>query len=137
MVPNSEPAERIRELLLRNLGEIFGEGDATRRRDAIEQLWAEDGVLYAPTGPITGHAAIAEFAGTLRATHPDFAYAPGEPQMLHNAGRLGWGSGPKGAAPAYTGWDFILVEGGRIAALYVFLDEGSAEARRMQDTAGN
>ncbi len=137
MVPNSESADRIRQLLLRNLQEVFGEGDATRRRAAIEELWAEDGVLYAPTGPITGHAAIADFAGTLRAMHPDFAYAPGTPQMLHNAGRLGWGSGPRGEAPAYTGWDFILVEGGRIAALYVFLDEGSAESRRMQDAAGN
>jgi len=137
MAPNSESADRIRALLLRNLEEVFGEGDATRRRAAIEQLWAEDGVLYAPTGPITGHAAIAEFAGALRATHPDFAYAPGNPQALHNAGRLGWGSGPKGAPPAYTGWDFILVEGGKIAALYVFLDEGSAEARRMQDAGAN
>ncbi len=137
MVPNSEPAERIRELLLRNLAEVFGEGDAARRRAAIEELWAEGGVLYAPTGPIAGHAAIADFAGTLRAMHPDFAYAPGTPQMLHNAGRLGWGSGRPGEAPAYTGWDFILVEGGRIVALYVFLDEGSAEARRMQGAAGS
>jgi len=137
MVPDSEPADRIRALLLRNLAEVFGENDATRRRAAIEQLWAEDGVLYAPTGPVAGHAAIAEFAGALRATHPDFAYAPGNPQALHNAGRLGWGSGPRDEAPAYTGWDFILVEGGRIAALYVFLDEGSAESRRMLDAAGN
>lgn len=136
MVPNSEPADRIRELLLRNLEEVFGEGDAGRRRAAIEELWAEDGVLYAPPGPITGHAAIAEFAGTLRAMHPDFAYAPGNPQMLHNAGRLGWGSGPRGEAPAYTGWDFILVRDGKIAALYVFLDEGSTESRRMQDAGG-
>lgn len=135
MVPNSESTARIRELLLRNLEEVFGEGDAGRRRAAIEELWAEDGVLYAPTGPITGHHAIAEFAGALRATHPDFAYAPGAPQTLHNAGRLGWGSGPRGAAPAYTGWDFILVRDGRIAALYVFLDEGSAEAQRMRDAA--
>lgn len=134
MIANAESADRIRELLLRNLQEVFGEGDGERRRAAIDELWTEDGVLYAPTGPITGHAAIAEFAGVLRATHPDFAYAPGNPQMLHNAGRLGWGSGPRGAAPAYTGWDVILVRDGRIAALYVFLDEGSAEAQRMRDT---
>lgn len=137
MVPNSESADRTRELLLRNLKEVFGEGDSGRRRAAIEELWAEDGVLYAPTGPVTGHAAIDAFAGTLRAMHPDFAYAPGNPQMLHNAGRLGWGSGPRGEAPAYTGWDFILVRDGRIAALYVFLDEGSAESRRMREAAGN
>jgi hypothetical protein len=136
MIPKIESPERIRELLLRNLEEVFGEGDATRRSAAIKALWAEDGVLYAPMGPITGHAAIAEFAGELRTMHAAFAYVPGNPQMLHNAGRLGWGSGPRGEAPAYTGSDFILVREGRIAALYVFLDEGSAEAQRMQHAAG-
>jgi hypothetical protein len=53
----------------------------------------------------------------LRATHPH-----GEPQALHDAGRLAWGSGPHGEAPAYTGTDVIIVRDGKIAALYVFLD---------------
>jgi hypothetical protein len=63
------------------------------------------------------------FAGDLRATHPHFAYTPhGEPQALHNAGRLAWGSGPRGEKPDYTGLDVIIVRGDKIAALYVFLD---------------
>jgi hypothetical protein len=32
--------------------------------------------------------------------------------------------------PAYTGWDVIIVRDGRIAALYVFLDEATAKFRR-------
>jgi len=135
LVAKSESADRIRELLLRNLQEVFGEPDAERRRAAIEELWAEDGTLHTSTRSIDGHAAIAEFAGALRATHPDFAYAPGKPQALYNVGRLSWGSGPRAEAPAYTGCDFILVREGKIAALYVFLDEGSAEAQRMRDAA--
>jgi hypothetical protein len=47
----------------------------------------------------------------------------GAPQVLHNAGRLAWGSGPKGETPAYTGVDFIIARDGKIAALYVFLDQ--------------
>ena len=43
-------------------------------------------------------------------------------QALHNAGRLAWGSGPRGEAPEYTGMDVIIVRDGKIAALYVFLD---------------
>jgi hypothetical protein len=117
-----EAADRIRELLTRNLQEVFGEGDAVRRRAAIEELWAEDGVLYVPPGPVVGHDAIDRFAGMLRAT--------GEPQILHNAGRLGWGSGLPSHAPDYTGWDVIIVRDGRIAAMYVFLDEMSEEFRR-------
>ena len=51
------------------------------------------------------------------------AYTPhGEPQALHNAGRLAWVSGPRGEEPDYTGLDVIIVRGDKIAALYVFLD---------------
>ncbi|MGA8478950.1 MAG: nuclear transport factor 2 family protein [Chthoniobacterales bacterium] len=114
---------RIHELLHRSLQEVFGEGDATRRRAAIEELYTEDCVLYVPPGKFVGHAALDKFAGDLRATHPHFVYAPhGESQALHNAGRLAWGSGPRGEAPDYTGLDVIIVRDGKIAALYVFLD---------------
>ena len=34
--------DRIHELLHRNLQEVFGEGDAVRRRAAIEELYTED-----------------------------------------------------------------------------------------------
>ncbi|WP_342740269.1 nuclear transport factor 2 family protein [Bradyrhizobium sp. B117] len=121
--PNAS-ADRIHELLHHNLQEVFGEGDAKRRRAAIDELWTENAALYVPPGVIVGRDAIGKFAGDLRATHPHFVYTPsGEPQALHNAGRLAWGSGPRGEAPDYTGWDVIIVEDGRIAALYVFLDQ--------------
>jgi len=124
MTRTDESTDRIHELLRRNLQEVFGEGDAKRRRAAIDELWTENAALYVPPGVIVGREAIDKFAGDLRATHPHFVYTPsGEPQALHNAGRLAWGSGPPGAAPHYTGWDVIIVEDGRIAALYVFLDQ--------------
>jgi hypothetical protein len=114
---------RIHELLNRNLQEVFGEGDAGRRRAAIEDLYTDDCVLDAPPGVFVGRDALDKFAGDLRATHPHFVYTPhGEPQALHNAGRLAWGSGPRGQAPDYTGLDVIIVRGDKIAALYVFLD---------------
>jgi hypothetical protein len=114
---------RIHELLNRNLQEVFGEGDAARRRAAIGELYTDDCVLDAPPGVFVGRDALDKFAGDLRATHPLFVYTPrGEPQALHNAGRLSWGSGPRGEAPDYTGLDVIIVRGDKIAALYVFLD---------------
>ena len=113
----------ITALLNRNLPEVFGESDPARRRAAIRQLYTEDCVLYVPPGAFVGHDALDKFAGDLRATHPHFVYTPlGAPQVLHNSGRLAWGSGPKGETPAYTGVDFILARNGRIAALYVYLD---------------
>ena len=110
----------IATLLNRNLPEVFGEGDPVRRKAAIQELYTDDCVLYVPPGALVGHDALDKFAGELRATHPHFAHTPhGVPQVLHNSGRLAWGSGPKGEAPVYTGVDFIIVRDGKIAALYV------------------
>jgi hypothetical protein len=115
--------ERITELLDRNLQEVFGEGDAARRRAAIEEFYTDDCVVHVPDGVFVGHDAVDKFAGELRATHPQFVYTPhGEPQALHDAGILAWGSGPKSEPPEYTGLDVIVVRENKIAALYVFLN---------------
>ena len=84
--------DRIIELLCRNLQEVFGEGDAARRRAAIQDFYTEDCVLYVPPGVFVGHDALDKFAGDLRATHP------------------------------HTGLDVVIVRDGKIAALYVFLN---------------
>jgi hypothetical protein len=41
-------SERIHELVLRNLLEVFGEGDSAKRRSAIEELYTDDCVVYVP-----------------------------------------------------------------------------------------
>ena len=116
-------SERIHELLHRNMQEVFGEGDAARRRAAIEKLYTDDCALYVPQGIFVGHDALDKFAGGLRAMHPHFAYTPhGAPQALHNAGRLAWGSGPHGEKAEVTGLDVIITRDDKIAALYVFVD---------------
>lgn len=116
-------SERIHELLYRNLQEVFGEGDAKRRRAAIEALYTEDCAIHTPAGSFVGRDALDRFAGELRATHPHFAYTPhSKAQAVQNAGRLAWGSGPRGEAPEYTGVDIVTVRDGKIEALYVFLD---------------
>jgi hypothetical protein len=117
----------IATLLRRNLPEVFGEGDPVRRRSAIRELYTEDCALHVPPGTFIGHAALDKFAGDLRATHPDYVYTLyGLPQVLHNSGRLAWGSGPKDEPPQYTGVDFVITRNGKIAALYVFLDQSPA-----------
>ena len=50
--------DRIIELLYGNLQEVFGEGDAARRRAAIEDFYTEDCVLYVPPGVFVGHDAL-------------------------------------------------------------------------------
>ena len=123
--------DRIHELLHRMLQDVFGEGDGARRRAAIKELYTDDCVVDVPQGVFVGHDALDKLAGDVGATHPDFVYTPhGAPQALHNAGRLAWGSGPRGKKPDYTGEDVIIVRDGKIAALYGFLDSKSMPGGR-------
>jgi len=113
----------ISTLLIRNLRDVFGEGDPIRRRAAIDDLYTEDCVFYEPRGAYRGRNEIDRIAGEIRATHPDFQYTPtAAPEELQNAGRVRWVSGRPGEAPAYAGTDFIIARDGRIAALYLFFD---------------
>src|ERR1700692_2955087 len=66
----------IETLLVRNLQEVFGEGDPVRRRAAIEELYAEDCVVLLPIGRYVGHQALDQVAGELRGGHRSFVYTP-------------------------------------------------------------
>lgn len=111
-------------LLARNLHGVFGEADDVRRRALVDDLFTEDALFVEPAGITRGRAAIAAIAGKIRATHPGFAYAELAPaENLHGlAGRLRWTSGEPERPPSYAGTDIIVVENGRIAALYLFFD---------------
>jgi len=120
----------ISTLLIRNLHDVFGENDPTRRRAAIDEIFTEDCVFYDPReGAYRGRDEIDRIAGAVRATHPDFRYQHiAEPEEVGNGGRIQWVSGNPGEAPAYAGTDFIIVRDGRIAALYLFFDKLAAPA---------
>jgi len=114
----------IETLLLRNLQQVFGQGDPVRRRAAIDELYTEGCTVLVPTGRYVGRAALDQIAGELRASHPSFVYTPHcRPQAVQDGGPFTWGSGPPGEPPSYyTGVDISIVRDGMIAALYVFLD---------------
>jgi hypothetical protein len=116
----------IENLLLRNLQEVFGQGDPVRRHAAIDELYTEDCTVLLPIGRYVGRPALDRIAGELRASHPSFVYTPHRrPQAVQDGGRLAWGSGPPGEPPSYTGTDVIIVRDGKIATLYVFLEAPS------------
>lgn len=114
----------IPTLLLRNLKDVFGESDPSRRRTALKEIFHEDAVFYDPNqGVHRGHGAIDHIAGAIKATHPDFEYRPiAEPEAIGDAGRVKWVSGPPGKPPEYAGTDFIIARDGKIAAVYLFFD---------------
>jgi hypothetical protein len=113
----------IETLLLRNLQEVFGEGDPERRRSAIEELYTEDCVVNLPVDQYHGHEALDRICGELRASHPGYVYTPhNAPIAVQDGGRVDWGSGPAGEPPRYTGIDIIITRDDKISALYVFLN---------------
>lgn len=119
----------ISTLLTRNLLDVFGENNASRRRAVIDEIYTEDCVFYDPDkGVYRGRSEINRIAGAIRAAHPDFRYQPiAEPQELGNGGRIKWVAGRPGEMPAYAGTDFIIVREGQIVALYLFFDKLLAE----------
>ena len=115
----------ISTLLTRNLLDVFGENDPSRRRAAIDEIFTDDCVFYEPNGGVyRGRDEIERIAGVIRATRPDFRYQPiAEPEEMGNAGRIKWVEGRPGETPAIAGTDFIIVRDGRIAAVYLFFDK--------------
>ena len=120
-------SQSISTLAIRNLADVFGEGDPQRRRAAIDEIFTEDAVFYQPGSVHRGRDEIDRIAGVIRATHPTFRYTPtAPPQELHNAGRVHWVSGPPEGPPAYAGTDFVIVREDKIAAVYLFFDSPPA-----------
>ena len=115
--------DRTIELLYRNLQEVFGEGDAARRRAAI-------GTSILKTACCTSRP-VSLLDTTLWTSSPETSarhILTSSIRIMEShkpcttGGILAWGSGPKGEAPDYTGLDVVIVRDGKIAALYVFLN---------------
>jgi hypothetical protein len=116
-------ADIVDTLLHRNLHDVFGERDDTKRRRAMRELMTEDVVFADHNGRQTGHAAVNAAVAALHARFPDFVFAESTPtQALADAGYVHWRFGPPGEPARITGVDFVVVRDGKIAALYVFLD---------------
>ena len=121
----------ITTLLLRNLHDVFGEIDPVRRRAAIDEIFHEDAIFHDPKGIYRGRDEIDRIAGAIKATHPDFQYQPlSPPEVNGDAGRVRWVSGSPAKPPAYAGTDFIIARDGKIADVYLFLDELPLSGRR-------
>ena len=118
--------DAIETLLLRNLQEVFGQGDPVRRRVAIDELYTEDCPALLPIGRYVGRAALDQIGGRVAGQSSELRLHTAPPAARQDGGRLAWGSGPPGEPPSYTGIDVIIVRDGKIAALYVFLDAPSA-----------
>ncbi|MBB3773394.1 hypothetical protein FHS55_004029 [Angulomicrobium tetraedrale] len=121
----SIPEPDYDHLLRANLARVFNERDADRRAQAIQELFVADPVMYEPDGVVTGREAISAVAGKLLDQFgPTFRFTPsGRGIGHHGLGVLRWEAGPEGGPIAVTGSDAAQIVDGRIAQLWVLLNE--------------
>ncbi len=111
-------------LMQAHLIRVFNERDASRRQNALTELYAEHATLFEPHGAATGHEAISAAVDALQASlPPTFIFtAVGAAVGHHGVARLQWRAGPPTGPSVVTGTDVAHVADGRITALHVFLD---------------
>jgi hypothetical protein len=117
----------IETLIKRNLHEVFGQRDAKKRREAIDELWTEDCVFIDHDGKSQGRDELDRAVAALHRRFPDSVFGELRPvDLLHESGRLAWSYGRPGQKPI-KGVDVALVRDGRISLMLTFLDEVPAK----------
>jgi hypothetical protein len=113
----------VEGLLTRNLFDVFGQHDRSKRRAAIEELFTEDVVFSDPQQRHVGRDALDAAVEALHELMPGYVFNEvGSAQTRTDSGRMAWSFGPADDPKRITGLDVIVVRGDRIAALYTFLD---------------
>jgi hypothetical protein len=112
------------ELLVRNLIEVFDERDATKRLGVVQELYTENAIFYEPDASFQGYEAINNRVSELLSTLPSNAnFAPiAKPNRNHHLARLSWTLATEEGPVMVRGMDVAVVEDGRIATLYLFID---------------
>jgi hypothetical protein len=120
----SENESAIRALLSANLFNVFDERDASKRSTAVQDTYSDDIIWYeAPDNVIQGRAALNARASELQAGFPGFKFsADGIMSVSQNVGMLRWHYGPEERPDMVRGTDVIIVEGGKIKALWTTID---------------
>jgi hypothetical protein len=119
----SEEESRIRELLFANLFKVFDERDASKRSAAVQDTYAEEIVWYEPDRLVKGLEALDARAAVLQGEAPGFKFgANGIMSVSQNVGVLRWNYGPDEKPDLVQGTDIIVVEDGKIKALWTTLD---------------
>jgi len=114
----------ISSLLQKNLSQVWGERDAAKRLETIELLYAPEAGLYHVGHETKGHEAINySVTGVLSSFPTEFSFFLLKPIVVNNnMATAHWGVGPNLQSIAATGMDVVLIAGGKIESLYVFLD---------------
>ena len=116
---------KLEQLLVLHLNEIWNQRDETLRRTAIERVYTKDIDLFEVGEKFTGYQDVnLKISKTLNSLPPVFSIVQLKPIIINNnVGKLDWGVGPTGAPPVATGTDIVIFQNEKIKSLYVFLNK--------------
>jgi len=111
-------------VLARNLLEVFNERDEAKRFQVIQELYTTHAIFFEADGSFTGAEAINKRVTEVLKTIPiEAIFRPSSSMSKnHNVARLPWTLITKHGPVMASGMDVALLEGDRIAALYLFID---------------
>lgn len=123
----SEDATTIRTLATAHVLQVFNERDEEARTAAIQHTYTEGIIWYELDDLVVGQAALNKRAAELFGKRPDFGFQIlGDIVVAQNLGMLKWTWGPPEAPDLMEGVDVILVEGGKVKALWTALTKRPA-----------
>jgi hypothetical protein len=100
-----------------------------QRRAAVDDLFTADVLYCDPNVRISGREALDAYVGLTRRRYPGMLFTvSSDVDGHHQQARFAWSCGPTGRAPAVTGYDVALFEGGQVSALYGFFDRPTSNA---------
>jgi hypothetical protein len=121
-------SDTLDDLMEKNLIEVFGQREFSRREAAIAEIYTADCTFFEADERIVGRHALNAKIERILQEAPGFVFrAIGRAQLNHDLGRLQWQFGPAGAPPVVTGMDVAVFEHGKIQALYTFLDKPASD----------
>ncbi len=111
-------------ILIRNLLEVFNERDPSRRGLAIQDLYTDDAIFFEAENAFTGHTAInQQVTEVLENLPPEALFqATGLMTSNHDVARVSWTLGVPNGPVLASGIDVGILDGNRIAKLYLFFD---------------
>lgn len=102
---------------------LWNETDPGKRQKIMTAIYAENIVMVDRHFIATGHKQIDGFITDLQQKGSGFSFSHVKPvEVHHNIARLFWQVGSKEKPAVKTGMDLFVMENGRIAKLYVFVD---------------
>jgi len=118
-----------RAVLVRNLLEVFNERDELKRLRVIREIYTDGATFFEFEERFTGAEAINKRVTEVLNTLPAGAQfqVAGSMTRNHNLARLSWTLSPENGPVMATGMDVAVLDGERIAALYLFMDAPASD----------